>query len=212
MNARRAGQRDRKHAARRAGREQPASDRLDGLGGGPLPHPHQHGAPADHVDVAALDSGGAVVVVDAAEPALEARTREQWMEPVDGLEMSGLAAPRHHRHGVERHTAVDPARGVAGEQVVGQRRQHETATAHHGGAQPSGGPRRQLVDSDAADQMGGDRRGISLVEERPYRSGQVAAEVGLGDHAVEQPAPSVVGLDHLGQQLAHVEHLDAPFP
>jgi hypothetical protein len=96
--------------------------------------------------------------------------------------------------------------------VVGQRRQHETGAADHGGPQSPPGPGRELVDRDAADQMGGDGRGVGLVEEGAHRAGQVSTEVGLGDHAVEQPAPGVVVLDRLGQQLAHIQHLDAPLP
>jgi hypothetical protein len=94
-------QRDREHGRRRPGREQTAGDRLDGLGRGPLAHPHQHGTPADHVDVAALDGGRAVVMVDTAEPALDPGVGEQRVEPVDRLEVRSLPAPRRHRHGVE---------------------------------------------------------------------------------------------------------------
>ena len=74
-------------------------------------------------------SGGLepAVVAEVRVPELEVGVGEHRMAAVDRGDVVGLPSSGRPVHRVDRHAAVDPARRVAGEQRVGQRRQHELA-------------------------------------------------------------------------------------
>jgi hypothetical protein len=119
---------DCEHEPGRAGLEQLARDHRHRLRRGPLAHADHHGAVADRHDVAAFDRRAAPVLVDAAVPDVHAAgLDEHRMEPVNGLHEDGLRTPCRLLHRVDGHAVVDPARAVALEQEVGQRRQQEVA-------------------------------------------------------------------------------------
>ena len=87
---------------------------------------------ADDLDVAALERRAAevlepeaVVVAHRRIPVLERRVLEHRMRAVDRAHVVGLAATRRPVHRVDRDAAVDPARGVAREERVRERRQDE---------------------------------------------------------------------------------------
>ncbi len=136
-----------------AGREEPAGQPLDALGRGPLAHAHQHRAAAQDEDVAAL--GGGRAVGRALGPDLERRVGEVRVPAVDRLVVDRLPHPGPLAHRVDRDAVVDPGRGVAGEEVVRQRRQEQVVEAerlhHHRGR--LGHPLEQLALGHAADEV-----------------------------------------------------------
>src|SRR6266536_854334 len=86
-----------------------------------------------------LDHYPAVVIeAVAAVPDREGRRREHRVVPVHGLQVQDLAPACGERHRVDRHAAVHPRRGVADEDLVGQRRQHEGGRLEAGADQPLG--------------------------------------------------------------------------
>ena len=102
--------------------------------------PIEHRAAAEHQDVAAL--GGRQAVGRALGPDVEVRVGEQRVPAVDRLVVDGLAHPGLLAHRVDRDAVVDPRRGVAGEQVVGQRRQEQVVEAERLERPPTAAPRR----------------------------------------------------------------------
>ena len=92
------------------------------IGRGALAHADQHGPVADHVDVAALDGGRLVAAVLIAVVGDEVGIGEERMEAVDGPGVQRLALAGRHGHRVDGDAAVDPARVVSLEEVVGERR------------------------------------------------------------------------------------------
>ena len=92
-------------------------------GRGALAHADHHRAVADRLHVAALDVAAAPVLVGAAQPDRELLGGEHRVEPVDGLHDHRLRLAGRLGHRVERDAVEDPARRVALEQEVRQRRQ-----------------------------------------------------------------------------------------
>ena len=113
------------HQARGAGGEQVLGEDAHRARVRALALADEHDAVADRHDVAALERGAAPVVVDAAEPDLDAGVAEARMEAVDRLEVERLVLARGPEHRVDRHAAVDPRARVAHEQRVRERRQDE---------------------------------------------------------------------------------------
>ena len=107
-----------------AGEQRPGQD-LDRHRRGPLAHADEHGAVPEDVDVAAFDRGRQVVLVVVAVVDDHVLVREERVEAVDGPAVQRLALAGRLGHGVDRHAAVDPARVVPLEQMVGQRRKQE---------------------------------------------------------------------------------------
>ena len=102
------------------------------------------------IDIAALGMGHAVVsVLDIiAPPEVEVRVLEHRMELVDRRHVQGFLATGRPEHRMQRDPAVDPGRGVAGEELVRQRRQDEVLRleqgAEHAGAGLNGSSARLM--------------------------------------------------------------------
>ena len=113
-------------------------------------------------------------------PELEVGLGEHRVVAVDRGDVVGLAAAGRPVHRVDRHAAVDPARRVAGEQRVRQRRQHERCSRRRGRRAMSddfaqrGEVEAGLGDRQPADEVRGELRPASgrravadLVDQRP---------------------------------------------
>ena len=139
-------------------------DLLDHPGLGALAHPDQDGAVADRLHVAALERGPAEVVRRRSGrrrpswrvPVLEVGVGEHRVVAVDRGDVVGLEPAGRPEHRVDRDPAVDPARRVAGEQGVRQRRQHEHA-------------RRRPERRPASDRRAGTCRGRARTRRRSGR-------------------------------------------
>ncbi len=139
--------------------EQVQRQLADGLARRTLAHADQHHAVADRHDVAAFEGGVAMVLVRVAVPDLEVGVGELGVEFVDGAGQQGFLASRRPVHRVQRHAAIDPAGGVAGELGVGQRRQDEAGVAEEIAEHLDGLAAeavRQVIGRHAADQELGD--------------------------------------------------------
>ena len=113
----------------RPGCEDLAGQPLDAGRRGPLADADGEHARRQQQDVAALD----VLVVPAVDLG---RAGEARVLGVDQLGQLGLAAPGRHRERGDRHPVADPHAGVAGEQQVGQRVDHEVVVGEQAGDQP----------------------------------------------------------------------------
>src|SRR6185312_10074394 len=96
------------------------------------------------------------------------------------------------------------------EQVVRQRRQHEVVRVQHVPGQAVRPGRVQVRLEHAADQELGQRRTVEVVEEPPYRPGQVRAEHLGHAQPVQDEGAAVRNLQRLGQQLPVVMDPNAP--
>jgi hypothetical protein len=194
---------------RRALPEQRACDQRHGLRRRALAHPDQNRAPADRHHVAALHSRPAPVLVDAAEPDVHAAARrKQRVKAVDRLQEHRLRAAGRLRHRVEGDPVVDPARGVALEDEVRQRRQEQLIRP--GGFVGEAFALHEVRLRDAADQVVGDLGRRCRLAPLPPAPGEVEADVALVEHAVKHPGARLGQLEHLGQELFRVEDLDSP--
>ena len=186
------------------GLEEPLGQRLHGARACALAHADEHGAAPEDQHVAALQARGTVHVV---APHLLARTGEERVAAVDRAEVQGLASPRRVGHVVDAHAAVDPARRVAGEEVVGQRRDHESEPVDRGGQ--AAGREGKLVEGDAADEDLRQTRGCQLAEPAAQAAAQSRAQIDLAQRLVDEPGGHAVDRERLGQQLLEIEDLDA---
>src|SRR6516165_134489 len=100
-------------------------DLADRLASGPLARADEDDALADRHDIAALESGGAVIPVGIPEPELEVATLEDRMILVDRALQQGFGLARRPVHRVAGDPAIDPAGGIALAQRVGDRRDEE---------------------------------------------------------------------------------------
>ena len=116
------------HLRGRPGPEQRPGDPQHRLRRGPLAHADHHRAVADRLHVAALDVAAAPVLVDAAQPDRELLGGEHRVEPVDRLHDHRLRLAGRLGHRVDRDPVEDPARRVALEQEVRQRRQQHASS------------------------------------------------------------------------------------
>ena len=66
----------------------------------------------------------------------------------------------------------------------------------------------QVLVGDPADQQLGEDPAGHLVHPRPDVGSQRRADQGVGDLALEQPGPGLGELDHVGEQVVQLEHLD----
>lgn len=177
-----------------------------------LAHADQDHAVADRHHVAAFQGRGAVVLVRVAVPDLELGVGELGVELVDGGGQQGFLSSRRPVHRVQGHAAVDPASGVAGELGVRQRRQQEAGMAQvlavhleDVGAFAGG----QVVSGDAADQVLGQLARLQALQPGAQLAGQAQADAVGGDLAIEDPLQRFRVLDGLGQQIVHLEDVDA---
>ena len=189
------------------GPEQRPGDPQHRLRRGPLAHADHHRAVADGLHVAALDVGTAPVFADPAEPDGELLGGEHRAEPVDGLHDHGLRLAGRLGHRVDRDPVVDPARRVALEQEVRQRRQQHRRRV-------GGLPHQPRVPShvglgDPADQELGHHRRIRGPDPLggPLRGGD--ADLALVQDVPAHPVPGLRAGQRLGQQVLGLEHLDA---
>jgi len=199
-------------AAGGPGLEQPVGHQLHRLRGGPLAHPDQHRAVADDQDVTAFDGGG--LGVGTVVPGLEVRRGEHRVPAVDGLVVDGLAHPGLLAHGVDRHPAVDPGRGVALVEQVRQRRQDE-AVRVQGVEGDALGLRAELGDlalGDPAGQELGQPGRIQPAHRGPERGRGQRPLPARVEHPVQDPGPGLGDVQRLGQQVAVVVHGHAAVP
>ena len=114
-------------------------EQLHRLRRGALAHPDQHRAAADDEHVAALHGGRAVGRRRPTSLKLP-RRRTAGASGRSPRSARSRACARPSAHRVDRDAVVDPAGGVAGEQVVGQRRQEEVVAVRARGTRPTSGP------------------------------------------------------------------------
>jgi hypothetical protein len=195
--------------ARDVGPEQPVGQDLHGLRGGPLAHPDQHRAVAEHQHVAALDRGRAGL--RAVIPEREVTAGEHRVPPVHGLVADRFPHPGGHPHGVHRHPAVDPARGVPLVEQVRQRGEHEPVGQQRveRDALRLGDQLQDLPLGDAADQEAGQLGRVHALQRAAQRAGRQRAVPQRVEHLVKHVLPGLRDLHGLGQQVAVVVHGDA---
>ena len=149
--------------------EQRRGDLSDRLARGALAHPHEHDAVADRHDVAAFDGCPAPVPLGIAPP--DRGADEVGVEGVDRLVQQGLVVPGRPVQRVERHPAVDPARGVSRVEGVGQRWQQVVTLS--GGLPGQSHVRRavlvgQVVGGQAADEELREPPRLERIEKSPW--------------------------------------------
>ena len=198
------GQLDRDHPGRLLGVEERLGDRLDGHRRGALAHADEDGAVADHMDVAALDGGRLVVAVLVAVVGGEVGGGEERVEPVDGPRVQRLSLAGGLGHRVDGHAAVDPARVVPLEQVVGQRGEDEVVGLQHVPLEAVGPERVQVGLEDPTDEVLRQRLPVEILEEAADRIDEGRAEDLGGADPVEDELASGRQFEGLGQQLAVV--------
>ncbi len=196
------------HALGRALFEEGLGEEPRALSAGSLADADQHRLVADRHDIAALDAGQAPIVIDiVAPPELEVGVLEHGVKLVDGRHVQGLLAARRPVHGMQRHSAIDPGRGIAREELIGQWPQDEVVGIHdigNGRRLPEG----QLLNVHAADQVVGQLLGVHLGHGRVQLGGQADTDHLWAHAPVEQPFARLRVLHRLLQQLAHEEDLD----
>ena len=183
----------------------------DRLARGALAHADQHIALADRHHVAALERGEAMVLGRIAPPDLHL-AGEVGMELVDRGGEDRLLVPRRPVQRVERAAAVDPAGRVARVERVGQRRQQVLGDAggvldelQHLAAVRLG----EFLGRQPADQGLGELARLQTLEVAPDLVDQPEADL-VGHHlVVEDPLLGLGDGDGLGEQVVHLDDLDA---
>ncbi len=149
-----------------------------------------------------------MVHVGIAPPDLEVAALELGVIFVDRRQVQRLLAPRRPVHGVHRDAAIDPARAVAGEQLIGQRRQHEV----RGGIGLLGQLAEvlgQLRYSHAADQVGCQRGRVHLFHPRPQLGCTAHADFVRHQFAIQDIGPAFGVVYHFLQQLMDAHGINA---
>ena len=206
--AARLGQVHRQHLRAPPGPEQRPGDPHHRLRGGALAHPDHHGAVADRLHVPALDVAAAPVLIGPAQPDRELLGREHRVEPVDRLHDHRLRHPGRLGHRVDRDAAEDPARRVALEHEVRQRRQQH-ARSGRPTSTPAPHPR---VTSDLVIppiRNSATSGWFGRLDPLPALPRGGDPDLPLAQDVAAYP---VLGLglgQRLGQQFLGVEHLDA---
>ncbi len=138
-------------------------------------------------------------------------SREQRVPAVDRLVVDRLADPGLHAHRVDRDAVVDPRGGVAGEQVVGQRRQEQVVQAerldHHG--RRLLGVLEQLALGHTADQVAHQGVVVETGEGVVERVGGHRPVDPLVEGGVQDVRTRLRNRHRLAQQLVEQVHLDA---
>ena len=124
---------------------------------------------ADDVDVPALDVRRLVVVVLTPVVRDELLAHEERVVLVDGPGVQRLTTTGRHGHRVDGHPAVDPARVVPLEEVVGQRRQDEVVRVEHVPLEAVGPHRVEVGLQDPADEELRELRSVQVLQEPAYR-------------------------------------------
>src|SRR5437588_123127 len=91
----------------------------NGLGSRALSHTNQYRFVADRHYISPFDAGLAMILVDTSIPDLKFLVLEIWMEFVDRCDVQGFLAASWPVHGVQRHTVIDPATGIACKHLIG---------------------------------------------------------------------------------------------
>ena len=177
---------------------------------GALAHADQDDALADRHDIAAFGVRLGVVVFDIiAPPELEVGLLEQGMELVDRRHVEGLVAAGRPEHGMQGDTAVDPGRGIAREELVGQRRQDKILGLQQL-PQHALGLEGKLGPADAADQVDRQLVGVHLHQAGIEILGHADADRVFRNPQVQEPFSRGHVAHRLFEQLAGVIDLDAP--
>ena len=191
--------------------EQRAGQQLDPLARGSLGQADQHGAVARRHHVAALDRGQPVLFLGVAPPDLHL-AGEIGVELVDRGGEQRLVLARRPVERVDGTAAIDPAGGVAGVEGVGQRRdqvagdaQRLTDQVHHRAGMGLG----ELLDRQPADQRLGQLAVGQPLEIAAHLGHQAQPDLVFGDPVIEDPGLRVGHRQRLGQQVVHLDHVDA---
>ena len=166
---------------------------------------------ADRHHVAALQRGEAMVLGRIAPPDVDL-AGEVGMKLVDGCRQDRLFVPRGPIKRVERDAAVDPARGVARIQRIGKGRQQVFGHARgladefeHVAAVGVG----EVKGRQAANQGFGELRGCQAVEIAADLVDQAKADLVGHDLIVENPLLGFGDRDRFGEQVMHLDDIDA---
>ena len=197
----------RQHLLGRVGPKQVAGDPHHRLRRRPLPHPDHHRAVADRLHIPALHVAAAPVLFNAAQPDRELLGGEHGVEPVDRLHDHRFRHAGRLGHRVDRHPAEDPARRVALEQEVRQRRQQQRHRVRRL-------PRQARVLADvgpghAADQELRHRRRLHRLHPLPGPPRGGDPHLPLAQDVAADPFPCRRRGQRLGQQPLGEENLDA---
>jgi len=111
-------------------------------------------------------------------------------------------------HRVDRHTVVDPARGVALEERVRHRRHDEIGLAVCVSEQRRILAARHIEHGDPADEMLRQPHRRHLVEPGPQDACAAKAYFVRRDASIEYPRPGLLIGEHLRQQVVQLQHLD----
>ena len=168
--------------------------------GRPLGHADGDRALADDLDVAALQRRLAevlesepLVIAELRIPVLEGLVLEARVGAVDRGHVVGLAPAGGPVHRVDRDAAVDPARRVAREQAVRQRRQDEQRLVVDGGRDERRLPQPaevepRLGDGQAADEVARERVGRERRQAGLDVLDEARPDDGLRRHERDDPA------------------------
>ena len=196
--------------------KEPSGQALDPSGAGAVGQADHEAAVAQDLEVTTLDRGHRGPVLLAPQ---QATPGEGWVVAVDGLIVDRLAAPGSQGHGVDVLAPVEPGRGVAGEQVVGQRGDDELAL--QGGQEGGVEQRARIRGAESLAQLGARDAGQQHLGQLSVRQGleEVCEDLrggythSLGTDCLRKD--ELAGLrvgQGLGQQLAEVVDEDALGP
>ena len=187
--------------------EQAAGQMLHPLRRGALGHADEHGATADDQDVAPFDGGVVVVALLVTEVLDELLTGKLRVPAVDGLHVVGLATTGGLGHGVDGDAAIDPAGGVAGEEVVGQRFDDEIGRGMHADHHVDAAVGHLGV-GEAAGEDAGQLAVRHVRQEAAHVVGQGSAEAIVGDLVLQQPGFGFRHVQGFRQQIGQEEDFD----
>ena len=189
-------------------REQRSGQLPHRLRRGAFTHADQNRPVANGHDIAALQVRRAMVHHRIAIPHLR-RPGEIGVKTVDGGCVQRLPPPRGPEHRVQRDTAVNPAGGVAGEDLVRQWRQQKILRSQHGGHDACR-RNRQFRPVHAADQDIGQHLGRSLCRPSPQVFGQTDAHGIFADPLGQHPITRLRVGQRFDQEVAEDHHLNPP--
>ena len=172
-----------------------------------FPHADQYGAVSDGHDIPTFDRRRAMILHRVAPPDGKPRVLEVGMEAIDRGEVQRLQPPRGPVHRVERDATVDPAGRVAGEDVVGQRREDEICRLQHRGKYALVRD-RQFRAAHATNQDGRQQIGVDLHQVGHEVIRQTDPDGVVVDPRLQQPATGVHVFQRVHQQLPQIYHLD----
>ena len=133
------------------------------------------------------------------------------MPPVDRLVVQRLAQPGLLAHRVDGHPVIDPARGVAGEHLVGEGLEQEAVVTHRPEDQGSGlvDPLEHLALGQPPDQRVCERLRVEGVDRLPDRFERDRPVDPFVEHVIQDVVTGLGQLEGLAQQVFEVDDVDA---